>query len=89
MDERAEQLRYQRTKAEPDGQANSEQRQDIAGTSDRRAAVAHEQPYHTPTSRLRVPESPAIIARAPSDALFLAAPDHEPAMQMAGNRRRR
>ena len=29
---------------------NSEQCQDIAGTSDRRAAIAHEQPYHTPTS---------------------------------------
>jgi hypothetical protein len=84
MDERAAQPRYQRTKAEPDGQTNSEQRQDIAGPSDRRAAVAHEQPYHTPTSRLRVPERPAIIARAPPEALFLAAPDHEPAVQSAG-----
>jgi hypothetical protein len=35
IDERAEQLRRQRAKVEPNGQTNSEQRQDIAGTSDR------------------------------------------------------
>jgi hypothetical protein len=49
----------------------------FAGTSDRRAAVAHEQPYHTPTSRLRVPGRPAIIARAPPGTLCLAALDYD------------
>jgi hypothetical protein len=53
IDERAEQLRRQRSKAEPDGQTDSEQHQDIAGTSDSRAAVAHEQPYHTPRVGLK------------------------------------
>ena len=35
----------------------------FAGTSDRQGAVAHEQPYHTPPSWLRVPGRPAIVAR--------------------------
>jgi hypothetical protein len=49
IDERTEYLRCQHAKAEPDGQTNGEQRQDIAGASDRQGGRARTTISHAPS----------------------------------------